>query len=449
MSKLAKERRHIEKYFDFEDKVSAVNYYADTMLNKTITMFQYNNLPDSLVEREIELMLQTGGKCIVTEWDGELVALEGNYAPPNDVYYRPTHFIVANPWANINHEFELVNRYLVKTETSGEHKPAVLIRNDPLDRGLLPIIHKYGALLTEVDLTMYLASLNFRAIYAITANTDREFESAKSFLSQVKDGKQGVMLEEEMSNGIKTQPYANSSQGYITQIIELKQYLDGKFLNEIGLNANYNMKRERLSASETDLNEDSLRPLIDTMLEERQLACDEINAQFGTDISVEFASAWEKYNEGYQEELSDEADGSENQDDPIEISSDTNDEEEMTDAADRDTVDESGAVEDDERDEENPGEVTEEDSDIPEEDGETGEESEEEQPTVEVEINIEQAEEVSVEEASEDEEESDEETEEAPEEEPEEESEDESEEEPEEEPEEDDEDDEEEEKDED
>ena len=423
MSKLSKERRHIEKYFDFEDKVAAVNYYADSMLNKTITMFTYNNLPDSLVEREIELMLQTGGKCIVTEWDGELVALEGNYAPPNDVYYRPTHFIVANPWANINHEFELVNRYLVKTETTGEHKPAVLLRNDPLDRGLLPIIHKYGALLTEVDLTMYLASLNFRAIYAITANTDREFESAKSFLSQVKDGKQGVMLEEEMSNGIKTQPYANSSQGYITQIIELKQYLDGKFLNEIGLNANYNMKRERLSASETDLNEDSLRPLIDTMLEERQLACDEINRQFGTDISVEFASAWEKYNEGYQEEeLADDADGIENQDDPIEISSDTMEEEEVKDEPSGDTVDESGSVEDDERDEENPGEVAEEDSDVSEEDESSGEESEEEpeQPVVEVEVNIGQAEEVSVE-ASEEEEKSDEETEEAPEEESEEE----------------------------
>lgn len=282
--KTPRERMHIDNYFDFRDKVSGVNYYADTMLNKTLTMFKYNNLPDSLPERELELLLQTDGKCIITEHNGEIVALGGSYAPPNDIYYRPTQYIVNNPWANINKTYEL------GTE-------AVLVRNDPLDRGLLPIIHKYGAILTETDLTMFLADINFRTIFAITANTDDEMQSGKEYLRQIEEGRQGIMLSEELSDGIKTQPYSNSSQGYITQLIELKQYLWGTFLNEIGLNANYNMKRERLSANETDLNEDSLRPLIDAMLEERQFAIDKVNEMFGTNITVEFNSAWSKYNE--------------------------------------------------------------------------------------------------------------------------------------------------------
>lgn len=298
-----KERRKIDKYLDIRDKVAGVEYYVDTMLNKTVTMFKYNGLPDSMPERYFEELLQTDGKCIVTEWDGVIVALDGQYAPPLDVNYKSGYFIVANPWANINHTFELVNQQtLIRNTPAGEHKPAVLMRNDPLERGLLPIMHRYGALLTETDLTMYLADVNYRSIYNIVANTDREFESAKLYLQQIEEGKQGVMLEEDLSNGIKTNPYSNSSQGYITQIIELEQYLRGTFLNEIGLNANYNMKRERLSANETELNEDSLRPLIDVMLEERQKACEEINAQFGTDISVEFGSAWAKYNDNPEEE---------------------------------------------------------------------------------------------------------------------------------------------------
>lgn len=392
MSKTPRERRHIERYFDFEDKVSAVNYYVDTILNKTLTMFRYENLPDTLPERELELLLQTVGKCIVTEWEGDLIALDGNYAPANDVYYRPTHFIVANPWAKINEEFKLVNcDVLAKTEVDREYPEAILFRGDPLDRGLLPIIHKYGAMLTEVDLTQYLAAINFRSIYAITANTDREYESAKAFLTGIKDGKQGVMMEEEMSNGIKTQPYANSSQGYITQTIELRQYVWGMLLNELGLNANYNMKRERLSASETDLNEDSLRPLIDTMLEERQKAVYEINKKYGTDISVEFNSAWEKYNEDEIME-SDDSDmvdtedvQTEEESQPIEIRSD------------EETVEETPAEAEDVEVEET--EDTEEE--VQEEPEEETPEEEPEQPAVDIEINIDTAEEVSVEEADE------------------------------------------------
>lgn len=274
-----------EKIYDFRDKEEGVKYYIENTLNKTVTMFKYKNLPETLPEREFELMLQILGKCIVAkDNDGNIVAFSGNYGPECDTYYRPKTFLVNNPWANVNKEF-----------TFGED--CVLVRNDPLDRGLIPIIKKHGTMSTEVDLSLWLASINLRAIYAIMAGPDGEAESARVFLQEIEDGKPGVLVEELFSNGIKTQPFANSSNGYITQLIELKQYVDGKFLNDIGLNSNYNMKRERLSSNETELNEDSLRPLIDAMLEERQKALKKINEMFGTNSEVEFDSSWAKYNE--------------------------------------------------------------------------------------------------------------------------------------------------------
>lgn len=371
-----KERRKIERYLNIRDKVAGVNYYTDTMLNKTITMFKYNNLPESLPERSIELMLQTDGKCIVTDWNNTLIALDGNYAPPLDGYYRSGYFIVANPWADINHTFKLVNQeVLIRNEPAGEHKPAVLLRNDPLERGLLPIMWRYGALLTETDLTMYLADVNFRTIYNIVANTDREMESAQIYLKEVEEGKQGVMLEEDLSNGIKTNPYANGTQGYITQIIELEQYLRGTFLNEIGLNANYNMKRERLSANETELNEDSLRPLIDVMLEERQKACDEINRQFGTNISVEFGSAWAKYNPDNDLSLQDSEEVIINDDEVTEDDSNNG-------SVAEDAIGESG------EDSENGGDAVEEGQGDPETEEAVAQEEEERETETEVEINV-------------------------------------------------------------
>ena len=63
--------------------------------------------------------------------------------------------------------------------------------------------------------------------------------------------------------------------------------------NELGLQSNYNMKRESINSGESQLNEDMLHPLIDDMLRERQIALEKVNAMFGTNITVEFNSAWE------------------------------------------------------------------------------------------------------------------------------------------------------------
>lgn len=287
---------NISHIYDVRNKLNSVQYYVDIMLNRTLTMFEYENLPDTIPERELEKILQINGYGIMAkDNEGNLVALWGGFAPPMDVYYRPTQVIVNNPWAKINKTFKI-------------DEDCVLFRNDPLCKGLLPILKKYGTFLTESDITLYLATLNYRSIYNITASTDNEKDSGELFLKNIEEGKQGVLMEEDMSNGIKANPFSASSTGYITQIIEMQQYLRGTFFNELGLNANFNMKRERLTANETELNEDGLRPLIDAMLEERRNSLKKVNELFGTNISVKFGSAWAQYNEEPKQELEEEID---------------------------------------------------------------------------------------------------------------------------------------------
>lgn len=284
MGKNQREQRHLDSYYNFKEKTKCLNEYTDNQLNRTVTMFKWKNLPDSIPEREMELITQTGGYGIFAKGNnGELLFLWGNFAPPLNAYYMPTKILVTNPWANINKEF-----------TIGED--CVLMRNDPLNTGLLPIIRKYGVLDVESNISLKNATINLRTMFNIIASNDTEYKSAMSYLDKLEAGENAAMMNEFMSNGITTQPYSQGSSGYLTQLIELKQYIKGSFLNEIGLNANYNMKRERLNSSEVELNEDYLRPLIDSMLEERQKACEQVNKMFGTNIEVEFNSSWQKYN---------------------------------------------------------------------------------------------------------------------------------------------------------
>ena len=54
------------------------------------------------------------------------------------------------------------------------------------------------------------------------------------------------------------------------------------------------MKREKLSTTESQMNNDALLPLVEDMLENRRQCIEEVNEMFGTEISVDFASSWEK-----------------------------------------------------------------------------------------------------------------------------------------------------------
>lgn len=267
---------------DLKDKKSIIDYLTELDLVKTNSMFKYTGLPDTIERHNLEQILQMHGYGIITEYKDNLYCLWGADAPPLDAYYEPTQIIITNPWLEFN-----------KTLTYGED--GVLIRNDPYKMGLLPILNRYNSYICETDITMLCALVNMRAVNLITANTDREKKSVETFLDQLLAGNMSVLLNEEFStndNFINTLPYSNLSNGYITQLIELEQYLRGTKLNEIGLQSNYNMKRERLTASETDLNEDALKPLIDTMLEERQKAINEVNKKYGTNITVELNSSW-------------------------------------------------------------------------------------------------------------------------------------------------------------
>ena len=88
----------------------------------------------------------------------------------------------------------------------------------------------------------------------------------------------------------------------INQIVT-QASLIGSFYNEIGLNANFNMKREAIGDGESSLNEDSLLPLCEQMLQCRQEDIDKLNKMFGTNISVDFDSAWKNNQKSIKIEL--------------------------------------------------------------------------------------------------------------------------------------------------
>lgn len=267
--------------YDFSDKRTCVDYYIKYMLVRCQSMFEWQNLPETIPARYLELYIQSNGNACIAESNNNLYAFTGGMGGEPNPYYMPTIYTVSNPALNLSKNYKI-------------DSDCVIIPNDSLYMGLIPLLDKYVTLMVENELSMRIATINSRIVNLITAPDDRSRASAEKYIQDIVDGKQGVIAENPFLDGIKSQPYGSTgSTNHITNLIEMEQYLKASLYNEIGLNANYNMKRESINSGESELNKDALIPLVDDMLKCRMEGAEKINRMFGTNISVKLGSSWE------------------------------------------------------------------------------------------------------------------------------------------------------------
>ena len=279
---LSKEERR--SYYDntinysITNKTENVKTIIDGYLNKTLTMFYYDNLPDTLPIEEIEKILQLNGTGFITMVDDKLIILKGNYNYEKvDIYNRPYEI---NCYLPDKREYKTFNI-----------NDGVIIKNDYLERGLLPIFKKWGYLTNESETTLTIANRFKRMVKTFIANDDPTAESIKTYLNKVNSGETSVIMGSVLWDSVKVDGETNSNT--LHELIEYDNYIKSELYKEIGLYSNDNMKKERLITSEVETGFNSIYPLVDNMLNCRKIAINKINDKFNTNIKVEFTSSWE------------------------------------------------------------------------------------------------------------------------------------------------------------
>lgn len=372
------------------------------MLNRSIVMFKYHNLPETMPQREIELLLQCNGWGCVCEIDGNLYCLNGGLGGVPNAYNMPTEIVISNP-------------YLKYNKTLTIDKDCIIIPNDSMYSGLLPLYNRYCTMLVENDITMILATVNKRVQNLLSANDDNTVESAKEFLKKVYNGEIGVIAESKLFDSLKVNASSVNSTVSMTELFEFEQYVKASLYNEIGLSANYNMKRERLTSAEVETNTDNLYPLVDDMINQRRKAVKKINEMFGTNIEVEFNSSWDNrpFNGASIHNVEEEVNGSKLETEDVENGVENVDNSESENVEDVGKAEERGETET-QNDDETTDETETETTDVSEEEttNETNVETEEETETEtkdETEVETEEETTVETDEETEDEEKEDEE----------------------------------------
>ena len=285
------EEYEFNKRVDFEEVETLERLHAKLMLNRTRQMFTWDGLPEGFSEKWLEIYLQIHGYVIACKTPQGIKFFFGGLGNVLDEYYKPTAAVIANPFLRFNKTLHIWREY--HEDKFDEDFDCIICSNDTLQYGLNPLIMKYSHQLATNEITLNVADINSRAMNILAAKSENAFESIKAFLKDRKKGRIAHIRESMIHDeDVRSLPFNNETNNGITNLIELQQYYKASFYNEIGLNANYNMKRESIQQNESDMNHDSLKPLIDDMLECRQDFCKWMNTNFGLNMSVEFNSIW-------------------------------------------------------------------------------------------------------------------------------------------------------------
>lgn len=275
----------------------------DWLLNKTAVMFDYDNLPSTIPRIALERLLQWYGSCAIWrvpsshkpigfgpsfdfsslpgQTDSDLYAFTYTLADSPDPYNEPHSVVITSPGFRPT-----------ISETLEINKDVVLIRNDTNYRGLYALHKKYAELLAEAELSLRSTLLVLRDELLFIAKTDKQRRAVEAYINSRDVGQSSFIMSQDLGTPLETIAQ-NTHSNAVELAVNGLQAIKAAWYNEIGLDPSFSLKREYTSAQEIGENTDLLMPIIDDMYESRRIGIENVNALFGTNITVKRSSAWE------------------------------------------------------------------------------------------------------------------------------------------------------------
>ena len=268
------------------------NLYFDMLVNKVCSLFNWENLPETVDERFLMVNLMLTGRVCWFDHNGRIYALNGNWGGEPNVYYRPTQFIVANPVIG-SKTLTVLNK---DGSNSIDKLTGILMPltdadyfNEDEHGGLYRLIYQTAGLLADNISSLNVSQINGRVSQIWTADNDAMARTVEEVIRDVYEGHPYKVVSQDILNKVNAVPTAQTGQSNtLLNLIEAHQYILASFFNEIGIPSQWNMKRERVNTAETELMTGSLDVSVYNMEKNLKNAVEKINELFGTDIGVRF-----------------------------------------------------------------------------------------------------------------------------------------------------------------
>lgn len=269
------------------DKSILYQHFFRTLYNNASKVILINGLPDDADYEFIMSQLLLVGRISVFKAKGKVYLLNGHIGGTPDEYYYPTRILIANPILgsfDLERDKEACMVYLTPTDRLLD----VPKTPNLISGGLYSLIAMVANILSECMTTINTTLMNTRVHAIYTADTESAAKSAEPVLKSIYEGKPFSVVTSELLERLNVNPLSEHGlSDCLIETLEVCQYVLALFWNGIGIDANYNMKRERLITAEVDKNIQSLIVPIQTILESLNTGFDIANRLFGTNLQAE------------------------------------------------------------------------------------------------------------------------------------------------------------------
>lgn len=270
-----------------------VRFFEKYLLQKVISVFKFENIPESWALNFMQYVLFIWGYVAIFEHPEFGVIPQNCGLYGYDVFYQPSHVIIANP--------------LISTERLRIGEDCELIQLQPDYCGIMDIVSTYADLMALSLETAGINLLNSKLSYIFMSENKTAAESLKKVFDQFASGSPAIFADKTLfaDDGSPTWQMfmQNVGQNYITdKVLDDMKKIEDRFNTDVGIpNAN-TYKKERLITDEVNANNVDTQSKVMLWLDTMSRGIEKVNRHYGLDLSVSY-----RYTPEYREEVYDNA----------------------------------------------------------------------------------------------------------------------------------------------